>query len=231
LQNRLIAVLEEADSECSADIRQPLLTFVVAGGGFAGVENIASINDFIRESLRSYPNLRPAHVRVVLVHPGPVVLPELSAELGAYAQRKMQERQIEVRVKYKVSAYDGEVLTLSDGETISARTLVWTAGTMPAGMLMTLPCGKEHRRLRVEDTLEVPGFPRVHALGDCALIPDRVSGKYYPPTAQHALREGKVRRATSWLRCTPARRSPFRLRPSANWPQSGDAQAWPIFLA
>jgi NADH dehydrogenase len=192
LRNRLIALLEEADSECSADIRRPLLTFVVAGGGFAGVETIAGINDFIRESLRFYPNLRPAHVRVVLVHPGPVVLPELSADLGAYAQRKMQERQIEVRVKCKVSAYDGQVVTLSDGEAISARTLIWTAGTMPAELLTTLPCRKEHGRLVVEDTLEVPGFPGVYALGDCALIPDRTTGKYYPPTAQHALREGKV---------------------------------------
>ena len=90
LRNRLVALLEEADSECYADIRQPLLTFVVAGGGFAGVESIAGINDFIRESLRFYPNLRPTHVRVVLVHPGTVVLPELSPELGAYAQQKMQ---------------------------------------------------------------------------------------------------------------------------------------------
>lgn len=192
LRNRLIALLEEANTECYADIRQPLLTFVVAGGGFAGVETIAAINDFVRESLRFYPNLRPTHLRVVLVHPGPVILPELSAELGTYAQRKMQERHIEVRVNCKVAGYDGEVVTLSDGETISARTLVWTAGTMPAALLMTLPCRKEHGRLLVEDTLEVPDWPGVYALGDCALIPDRLTGKYYPPTAQHALREGKV---------------------------------------
>ncbi len=192
LRNRLIALLEEADSECYADIRQPLLTFVVAGGGFAGVETIASINDFIRESLRFYPNLRPTHVRVVLVHPGGLILPELSAELGAYAQRKMQERQIEVRVNTKVTAYDGEVVTLSDGEVIPARTLIWTAGTMPSALLGDLPCRKEHGRLLVEDTLEVPDWPGVYALGDCALVPDRTTGKYCPPTAQHALREGKV---------------------------------------
>lgn len=192
LRNRLIALLEEADSECYADIRQPLLTFVVAGGGFAGVETIASINDFIRGSLRFYPHLRPTHVRVVLVHPGAVILPELSGELGAYAQRKLQGRQIEVRVNCKVTAYDGEVVTLSDGEVIPARTLIWTAGTMPAALLMALPCRKEHGRLLVEDTLEVPDWPGVYALGDCALIPDRTTGRYCPPTAQHALREGKV---------------------------------------
>jgi NADH dehydrogenase len=192
LRNRLIALLEEADSECYADIRQPLLTFVVAGGGFAGVETIASINDFIRGSLRFYPNLRPTHVRVVLVHPGAVILPELSGELGAYAQRKLQERQVEVRVNCKVTAYDGEVVSLSDGEVIPARTLIWTAGTTPSALLIALPCRKEHGRLLVEDTLEVPDWPGVYALGDCALIPDRTTGKYCPPTAQHALREGKV---------------------------------------
>ena len=83
LRNRLIALLEEADTDCCADIRQPLLTFVVAGGGFAGVETIAATNDFVRESLRFYPNLRQTDVRVVLVHPGPLILPELSATLGA----------------------------------------------------------------------------------------------------------------------------------------------------
>jgi NADH dehydrogenase len=121
-----------------------------------------------------------------------VLLPELSPELGAYAQRKLQERAIEVRVKCKVTGYDGEVVTLSDGETISARTLVWTAGTMPAALLMTLPCRMEDGRLLVKDTLEIPDWPGVYALGDCALIPDRLTGKYCPPTAQHALRAGKL---------------------------------------
>jgi NADH:ubiquinone reductase (H+-translocating) len=192
LRNRLIALLEEADSDCSIGIRRPLLTFVVAGGGFAGVETIASINDFIHDSLRFYPHLNQTDVRVLLVHPGPLILPELSASLGAYAQSKLQERSVEVRVKCKVTGYDGEVVTLSDGEAIQARTLIWTAGTMPSELLQELPCPKDRGRLLVEDTLEVRDWPGVYALGDCALIPDRTTGKYYPPTAQHALREGKV---------------------------------------
>ena len=192
LRNRLIALLEEADTDCCADVRQPLLTFVVAGGGFAGVETIAATNDFIRESLRFYPNLRQTDVRVVLVHPGPLILPELSPRLGGYAQRKLRQRQIEVRVDCKVTGYDGVVVTLSDGEVIPARTLIWTAGTIPSALLQELPCQKDRGRLLVEDTLEVRDCPGVYALGDCALIPDRTTGKYCPPTAQHALREGKV---------------------------------------
>ena len=141
-ENRLIALMEEADSDCSIGIRRPLLTFVVAGGGFAGVETIASINYFIRNSLRFYPHLTQTDVRLLLVHPGPLILPELSASLGAYAQSKLQERNVEVRVKCKVTGYDGEVVTLSDGEAIQARTLIWTAGTMPSALLQScLPEG------------------------------------------------------------------------------------------
>ena len=87
LRNRLIALLEEADTECCADIRGPLLTFVVAGGGFAGVETVAAINDFVRHAVRYYPNLREDMLRVVLVHPGAVILPELGDKLGRYAQK------------------------------------------------------------------------------------------------------------------------------------------------
>jgi len=94
LRNKLIAHLEEADFECCAPERQELLTFVVAGGGFAGVETIASLNDFVREALKFYPNLSEEMRRVVLVHPGPVILPELGENLGAYAQRKLTMRWV-----------------------------------------------------------------------------------------------------------------------------------------
>src|SRR6266436_184085 len=102
LRNRLIALLEEADTECCSPIRGPLLTFVIAGGGFAGVETIAGLNDFVRESLRFYPHLKEENLRVVLVHPGPIILPELGDELGAYAQGKLTERGIEIRTNVKV---------------------------------------------------------------------------------------------------------------------------------
>jgi NADH dehydrogenase FAD-containing subunit len=102
LRNRLIECLEEADPECCR-VKVPLLTFVVAGGGFAGVETVAAVNDFVREALRFYPNLTEAQVRVVLVHDGPVILPELGERLGAYAQRKLTERKIDIRVNTKIA--------------------------------------------------------------------------------------------------------------------------------
>jgi NADH dehydrogenase len=192
LRNRLIAHLEEADTECCAGIREPLLTFVVAGGGFAGVETIAAVNDFVCEALECYPNLRPDQLRMVLVHPGPVILPELGQKLGAYAQRKLAERRVDIRVNTKVTGFSERGVELSDGALIRANTLIWTAGTSPNPLLETLPCKKERGRLLVNAYLEVEAWPGVWALGDCAAIPDRQTGQPYPPTAQHALREGKV---------------------------------------
>jgi len=192
LRNRLIALLEEADTECCSPIRGPLLTFVIAGGGFAGVETIAGLNDFVRGSLRFYPHLKEEDLRVVLVHPGPTILPELRQDLGAYAQRKLTERGIEIRTNVKVTSVNDEGVTLSDGTFIPSRTVVWTAGTSPNPLLSRLPCVQERGRLVVNEYLEVPQFPGVWALGDCASVPDRRTGKTHPPTAQHALREGTV---------------------------------------
>jgi len=191
LRNHLIAHLEEADSECCA-IKHPLLTFVVAGGGFAGVETVAGLNDFVREALPSYPRLNEGMIRVVLVHPGPVILPELGEKLGAYAQKKLAGRGVEIRVNTSVAGVSGRRVALSDGTAIETNTLVWTAGTSSNPLLNTLECKKERGRLAVNEYMEVPGWPGVWALGDCAAVPDRTTGKPCPPTAQHALRQGKV---------------------------------------
>lgn len=192
LRNRLIAVMESADTECSLTERRELLSVAVAGAGFAGVETLASINDFLRNSLRYYPNLREEDLKLTLIHPGEVILPELSPRLGKYAQRKLEERGIEVLAHSRVTSYDGAVIDLADGKSLRARTLIWTAGTMPNPLITTLPCPIERGRLKVTAELAVPDWPGVWALGDCALVPDLSTGKYCPPTAQHALRQGKI---------------------------------------
>ena len=140
LRNKQISHIEEADFECCALERQELLTFVVAGGGFAGVETIASLHDFVREALRFYPNLCEELLRVVLVHPGPVILPELGENLGAYSQRKLATRQVEIKVNTRVTGVSERGVELSDGSTILTKTLVWTAGTSPNPLLEMLPC-------------------------------------------------------------------------------------------
>jgi NADH dehydrogenase len=192
LRNRLIAHLEEADTECARAERPPLLTFVIAGGGFAGVETIASINDFLRDALPFYPNLKEEMLRVVLVHPGDYILSELGEKLGRYADKKLRERGVEIHANSKVAAVRRKEIELTDGEKIVSSTLIWTAGTSPNPILDLVPCLKERGRVKVNSNLEVEGVDRLWALGDCALVPDPATGKYCPPTAQHALREGKV---------------------------------------
>ena len=189
LRNHMLATLEMASLVEDSAVRRAMLTFVVAGGGFAGVETIGALNDFVREAVRYYPSLREADVRVVLIHPNAVILPELGENLGRYAQRKLASREVEIRTETRVTAFSDHGVELGDGETIAAHTLVWTAGVTPPAVLRDLPYKKEKGRIVVEETLEVPGFPGVWAVGDCAWIPNPKTGNPHPPTAQHALRE------------------------------------------
>ncbi|HEV3485291.1 MAG TPA: FAD-dependent oxidoreductase, partial [Vicinamibacterales bacterium] len=125
LRNRLIATLEEADTECSAG-DDGLLTFVVAGGGFAGVETLAAMNDFVRGAARYYRRISAERIRMVLVHSGDVILPELGEHLGSYAQRNLSARGIEVVTHARVTEATERGVTLHDGRRIAARTVVWT---------------------------------------------------------------------------------------------------------
>lgn len=192
VRNQLIDMLEEADFECATSSRPTLLTVVVVGGGFAGTETVAAVNDFLRESVRLYPHLTEDMLRVTLVHPGDVILPELGPKLGTYAEKKLAERKVEVRVNTRVTRVDRGAVELNDGTRIPTSTVIWTAGTSPNPLIATLPCKLERGRIITDEYLEVPSWPGVWALGDCASIRDPKTGRPYPPTAQHALRQGKT---------------------------------------
>jgi NADH dehydrogenase len=192
LRNRVVALLEEATLHSDAAARRRLLTFVTAGGGFAGAETTGAINDFVRETVRYYPDLSEELIRVVIVHPGDFLLPELGEELGNYAERKLRERKVEVIKGARVASYDGLHVTLTDGKSIPASTLIWTAGVKPSPVIAPLPGQKEHGRLVVNEFLGVPGVTGLWAAGDCAAVPDSKTGKFHPPTAQHGLREGLI---------------------------------------
>ena len=172
LRNRLVAVLEEASLRSDEASRRELLTFVTAGGGFAGVETVGAINDFVRETAQFYPSLREEKIRVVVVHPGKFLLPELGEELGAYAERKLRGRNVEVIKGARVSSYDGSIVKLTDGTAIAASTLVWTAGVKPSRVIESLPYQKERGRLVVTEYLHVPEVYGVWAAGDCAAVPN-----------------------------------------------------------
>jgi NADH dehydrogenase len=193
LRAQILRHLEEANSECNPVERRSSLTFVVAGGGFAGVETVASLNDFVREALPFYPNLCEDMLRVMLVHSGLVILPELGESLGRYTEKVLARRGVEIQLNTRVKSMTDSKVFLADGAKIPSRTLVWTAGTVPNPLIRSLPCGNERGRIRVNEFLRLPDWPDVWAVGDCAFVPDsRNPGKSHPPTAQHAIREGKV---------------------------------------
>ena len=192
LRNRMVALLEEASLQSDEGVRRRLLTFVTAGGGFSGTETTGAVNDFVRETLRYYPQLREELIRVVMVHPGNFILPELGEELGRYAERKLRERKVEVIKGPRVANYDGVTVTLSDGTSIPAATLIWTAGVKPSPVIAQLPCEKVRGRLLVSEYLAVTGVPGLWAAGDCAAVPILDTENFHPPTAQHGLREGVV---------------------------------------
>ena len=192
LRNRLVALLEGAAIHQSDADRRRLLTFVTAGGGFSGVETTGALNDFVRDAVQYYPTLNEELIRVVVVHPGGHLLPELGQELGDYAEQKLRERKVEVIKGARVADYDGSVVRLSDGSSISAETLLWTAGVKPSAVIEALPFQKEKGRLLTNHFFAVPGVSGLWAAGDSAAVPDGNTGTFYPPTAQHGLREGRA---------------------------------------
>ena len=213
LRNRMVAFLEEATLESDAAARRQWLTFVIAGGGFAGAETAGAINDFLRETAKFYPVLRDEEIRIVVVHPGDYLLPELGEELGRYAEGKMRERKVEVMKGARVATYDGWVVTLNNGLSIPAATLIWTAGVKPSPVVAALPCAKEKGRIRADEYLQVPGFAGVWTAGDSAAVPDGYeTGIFFPPTAQHGMREAIVAAKNIERAIMGQRLKPFRYR-------------------
>jgi NADH dehydrogenase len=193
IRNHVIDMFERADGEADPDVRGPMLTFVVAGGGFAGAELAGALNDFTRGMLAYYPNIPPDEVRVVLVHSRERILPELSGPLAAYALRQMAARGVTFKLNTRVRAAREGVVQLQPDEEIRTRTLVWTAGTAPHPLLQTLPVPLDRRGgVIVDPTLAVPGCESVWALGDCAAVPYGPGGDACPPTAQFAVREAAL---------------------------------------
>jgi NADH dehydrogenase len=193
IRNQVIDAFERAEVETDPERRRELLTFVVAGGGFAGVELAGALNDFARGMLTDYPGLRPEELAIVLVHPGERILPELSAELGAYALTRMAARGVTFRLGERVADARPGVFVLRSGEEIRGHTLVWTAGSTPHPILKTLPVERSKRgAVLVDEHLAVPGQDGVWAAGDCAAIVDARTKEPCPPTAQFALREART---------------------------------------
>ena len=191
LRNRVIHTLEEADIEQDPEARRALLTFVVAGGGFSGVEAVAELNDFVRTAAKAFKNLMREEIRVILLHAQGLILPELPKSLAEFAQRLLMKRGVELRLNTRLAGATADAALLADGARIPTRTLVSTVPSAPNPLVAMLPVKKEKGRIVVDGQLGVSDRPGVWAVGDCAWIVDAKTGEPCPPTAQHATREAQ----------------------------------------
>ena len=214
LRNHVIAMLESTSADLRVESGGCRLTFVVAGGGFAGTEVIAELFDFVHSVRGFYQQVHPQEPRFVLVHSGKRLLPELSPLLGEYALRKLLARGIEVLFNTQVTGATASWVLLSDGRRLPTHTLVWTAGNHPHPLLKTLPCERNRAGAVVDEaTLRVKGHANVWAVGDCAQIPNLSSGgEPCPPTAQHAVRQGAAAAENVAASLRGQAPKPFRFR-------------------
>ncbi|MFD9049767.1 NAD(P)/FAD-dependent oxidoreductase [Streptomyces zaomyceticus] len=196
LRNHVIEQMDIASSTRDPAIRDAALTFVFVGGGYAGVEALAELEDMARYTARYYHNLKPEDLRWVLVEASDRILPEVGEEMGRYAIRELRGRNIDVRLETRLESCEDRVAVLSDGTRLPTRTVVWTAGVKPAPVLAAtdLPLN-ERGRLRCTSRLAVEGVDHAWAAGDAAAVPDVTAeepGRECAPNAQHAVRQAKV---------------------------------------
>jgi NADH dehydrogenase len=192
LRNHVVETLEMANASEDPARREQLLSYVFVGGGYAGLEALAELQDFATDAMDSYPRARLQGMRWLLVEAADRVLPEIDLKLADYAVRELRGRGIEVRLGTTLEAVDADSARLSTGETVPTKTVVWTAGVRPHPSLARLSVPlDEQGRVRVDDQLRVEGLQGVWAIGDCAAVPEP-GGGFAPPTAQHGIRQAKV---------------------------------------
>jgi NADH dehydrogenase len=190
LRNHVVETLEEANASEDPARRDQLLTYVFVGGGYAGLEALAELQDFAADAMESYPRARLHGMRWVLVEASDRVLPEIDPALAEYALRELRGRGIDIRLETTLEEVGPDSARLSSGETLPTRTVVWTAGVAPQPILRQLNLPLDERgRVPVDEYLRVEGMDSVWAIGDCAAAPDPRGG-LCPPTAQHAVRQG-----------------------------------------
>jgi NADH dehydrogenase len=192
LRNHVVETLEEANATEDPRRREELLTYVFVGGGYAGLEALAELQDFAADAMDSYPRARLHGMRWVLVEATDRVLPEIDRELADYALKELRGRGIDIRLETTLEEVTADSARLSTGEVLPTRTLVWTAGVKAQPILAELNLPLDERgRVPVDSYLRVHGMDSVWAIGDCAAAPDPRGGTC-PPTAQHAVRQGPV---------------------------------------
>ena len=208
LRSTIIDRFEEANLQTDAQSIKKLLSFVVVGGGYSGVETAGQIFDLVQGVNHLYPRIAHSEYKVILVHSGDHLLPEISETLGMYCEKNMRHRGIEIILNSRVTAMTAGRVYLQDGRTIASHTVVSTVGNAPNPVINEL-CGKHNfesvkGRIITDENLRAKNQDRVWAAGDCAAVPlyRGKSGEYCPPTAQFAYRQGILlgKNIALWLR-------------------------------
>lgn len=205
LRNRVIDMLEQAENETDPILKQSLLTFVIVGAGFAGIETAGEIHDFLLDARKHYPKISEKDIRVVILEALPVVLPGFSEKLAKFTKDKLVQRGIEIKLNTAVLSFDGSEVIIkrvvdaiknpirqAELDAIQTKTLVWTAGVTPVDTIKNSLFKTDRGKVIVNEYLEVPEFPGVYVIGDCSLTIDPRTNKPYPPTAQNAEAEAKI---------------------------------------
>ncbi len=192
IREKVLLVLERAQAETDPESRSALLTIVVGGGGYTGVETMAAINDLIRDRLADYPGIKQDEVHILLVEMGDRLMPEIHGDtLAAYAQKKLEQRGVEVRLNTAISEAGADYIQIKGGERIATQTLIWAGGATPSLILDKLDLKRgRHKGVVVDACCRVPDHAGLWAVGDCAEIPTPDGKGTYGPTAQNAQREG-----------------------------------------
>lgn len=202
LRNHVIRTLEEAAVETNPKLKKALLTFVVAGGGWSGVECIAELNEFVHHVAKKYRNIELKEIRMVLLQSDTRILREMEESLALLAQKVLEKKGIEIRLKTRLAAATGDEAILNTQERIPTKTLVSTVPGTPNPIIESLNLpkgmrdnGKTNHKIKVDLTMQVEGSSHIWAIGDCAHIPmpgGDPTKDFCPPTAQHAVREGEL---------------------------------------
>jgi NADH dehydrogenase len=232
LRNQVLTCLDIAESLQDPVRRAEYLGFVFVGAGYAGLEGLAELQDFATQAIELYPRCRTEGMRWVLVEARERIMPEVPPSLSAFAARELLGRGIEINTNTTLAAVTGRGATLSSGEQIAARTVVWTAGVQPSPAVASLGLPLDDGgRIVADRELRVAGRPGVWAIGDCAAVPDPARrGQACPPTAQHAIRQGRLvaRNIAAALELRPVR--PFRYRTAGVVAELGHNSAVAITL-
>lgn len=205
LRNRVVDMLEQADNETDTILRDSLLTFVIVGGGFAGIETAGELLDLLLDARKYYPTIHKDDIRVIVLEALPMILPGFNEKLADFSKEKMIERGIDIRLRTAVTSFDGTEVTVKSLDEnpkdsvneskisgIRTKTLIWTAGVTPVNTIKRSMFKTDKGKIIVNDFLEVPEFPGVFAIGDCALFMDPQTNRPFAPTAQIAEAEGKI---------------------------------------